>query len=162
MAQAQKKTVFVIQPFGKSSEDIYKLVSAAAAQAGVTAMSADSVIYLSTANITETIHQAILDASLLVADFTDANSNVMYEVGFAQAQKKPLIFIASSSRSIPFDLAGVPVVIYDFTNPDEFVQRLSKMIAQAVMKPEDFWKVAAESAKRPKVFISYSHSDAST
>ena len=161
MAQAQKKTMFVIQPFGKSSEDIYQLVSAAAARADVTALRADSVASLATENITETIHQAIRDASLLVANVTDANPNVMYEVGFAQAQNKPLILIASSSRSIPFDLARVRVVIYDFTNPDEFVQRLSKMIAQAVKKPEDFlfWNVVAESAKRPKVFISYSHSD---
>jgi TIR domain len=161
MAQVQKKTLFVIQPFEKSSEDIYQLVSAAAAQAGVTTVSVDSVVYSGTAKITEAIHQAIRDASLLVADFTDANLNVMYEVGFAQAQNKPLILIASSSRSIPFDLAGLPLVIYDFTNPDEVVQRLSKMIAQALKKPEDFLfgKVEAESAKRPKVFISYSHSD---
>jgi len=161
MAQAQKKTLFVIQPFGKSSDDIYQLVSAAAAQAGVTALRADSVESLGTANITGSILKAILDASLFVADVTDANLNVMYEVGFAQAQNKPLILIASSSRKIPSDLASARVVIYDFTNPDEFVQRLSKMIAQAIKEPEYFlfWKVEAESAKRPKVFISYSHSD---
>jgi nucleoside 2-deoxyribosyltransferase len=161
-AMAQKKTLFVIQPFGKSSEDIYQLVSAAAAQASVAAIRADSVVAHATTHITETIHRAILDASLVAADVTDANPNVMYEVGYAQAQNKPLILIASSSRSIPFDLASVRVVIYDATNPGEFVQRLSKAIAQALKTPEDFLfsKLVAESAKRPNVFISYSHSDA--
>ncbi len=138
MAAAQKKTLFVIQPIGKSSEDIYQLVSAAAAQANITALRADSVVGLGTGNITETIQEAIVSASVLVADVTDANPNVMYKVGFAHAQNKPLILIASSSRSIPFDLASVRVVIYDITTPGEFVQRLSKQIAQAVKKPEDF------------------------
>jgi nucleoside 2-deoxyribosyltransferase len=159
---AQKQTVFVILPFGKSSDAIYQLVSAAAVHASVTALRADSVVYGGTANIIEAIQQAMLAASMVVADVTNANANVMYEVGYALGQNKPVILIASSSRSIPSDLAHLRVVIYDLTNPSEFVQRLSKMIAQVVRKPEDFLlsKVAAESAKRPQVFISYSHSDA--
>jgi TIR domain len=161
MPTAQKKTLFVIQPSGTSSGEIYQLITAAAAKASIAVLRAESVVGLGTPNIMETIHHAILAASLLVADVTNASPNVMYEVGFATAQNKPLILIASSSRNIPFDLASLRVVIYDMTNPGEFVERLSKMITHAVKRPEHFLssKAAAESAKRPNVFISYSHSD---
>src|SRR5262249_30999661 len=144
------------------SDAIYQLVSAAAVQASVTALRLDSLSNLGIATVIEATHQAMLTASMFVADVTNANANVMYEVGYALGQNKPVILIASSSRSIPADLANLRVVIYDLTNPSEFVQRLSKMIAQVVRKPEDFLpsKVAAESAKHPHVFISYSHSDA--
>jgi hypothetical protein len=98
---------------------------------------------------------------LLIADITNANPNVMYEVGFAQAQKKPLILIASSSRSIPFDLAGFRVLIYDLHDPVEFIDRLARLIQQALKAPDAFIseEFAAGRAKRPNVFVSYSHSD---
>jgi len=162
VAANQNSTLFVIQSTRESSENVLLLVGAAAAQAGVAVLRVDSVVGLDTSNITESVHQIIITATLVLADVTDASPHIMYEVGYAQAQNKPLILIAGSSRSIPFDLASVRVLIYDVASPDEFVQRLSKMITQALEMPEEFLfaKVAAESAKRPKVFISYSHSDA--
>lgn len=82
-------------------------------------------------------------------------------VGFAQSQEKPLLLIARGSRSIPFDLAQFPVVIYDSTNTNEFVERLSKSIIQVLKTPSAFLfeKVVAEREKSPNVFISYNHSD---
>jgi hypothetical protein len=115
------------------------------------------------ASIVESIHRAIQDSPLLIADVTDANPNVMYEVGLAQAQKKPLILIASSSRAIPFDLAGVRVLIYDIRDHREFVERLSRTIQEAIKEPDpyvfEFLSIEKERKGRPNVFISYSHSD---
>ncbi len=150
--------IFVIQPFENAAVG-YNLISAAAAKADAVVFRADSI--QTGANIMENIHQAIQTAALVIADVTNANPNVMYEVGVAQAQKRPLILIAGSSRSIPFDLAGVRVLIYDLNSPLEFVDRLARSIQQAIKQPDSFvlTAVAADRRTRPKVFISYNHSD---
>ncbi len=153
-------SAFVIQPFDKSFEGVYDLIRSATAIAGVAVLRPDSMTS-SGRTITEDIHQAIQSASLVIADITNANPNVMYEVGFAQAQNKPLLLVAANSRAIPFDLAGFFVFIYDLSSPSDFVQRLARSILQAVEKPEEFLtaRIAAEREKHPSVFISYSHSD---
>jgi hypothetical protein len=155
MSQPQ---IFVIQPF-ENAQVGYNLISAAAGKAGAVVFRADSI--QTDANIMENIHQAIQTATLIIADVTNANPNVMYEVGFAQAQKRPLILIAGSSRSIPFDLAGIRVLIYDLNSPLEFVDRLARSIQQAIKQPDSFVlpEVSADRGSRPNVFISYNHSD---
>lgn len=157
---SKKHQIFLIQPFDKSAEGIYDLIRAAATAANAAVARADSVVSAGS-DIVSSIESAIQAASLLIADVTNANPNVMYEIGFARAQNKPLLLIASNSRSVPFDLARVRVVIYDLANPNEFVERLSKSIIQALKTPSAFLfeRAAAEREKNPNVFISYSHSD---
>jgi hypothetical protein len=157
---SKKHQIFVIQPFDESSEGIFHLIRSAAAKTDADVVRADSAVTPGD-NIIAGIQSAIRASSLLIADVTNANPNVMYEVGFAQAQNKPLLLIARGSRSIPFDLAQFPVVIYDSTNTNEFVERLSKSIIQALKTPSSFLfeQVAAEREKNPNVFISYNHSD---
>src|SRR5437660_309932 len=118
--------IFVIQPFDKSSEGVYKLIRAAAAVVNADVARLDSIA--DAVDVPDNIHLVIQAASLIVADVTHANPNVMYEIGLARALNKPLLLIASNSRSIPFDLARVRVVIYDVTSPNEFVDRLAKSI----------------------------------
>lgn len=111
----------------------------------------------------ETILSAIGNAALLIADLSDANPNVMYEVGFARSQNKPLIVISNNTRNVPFDLAGIPVLIYDLKAPREFIDRLAETIKAAVRAPDTFafGKVVADSENRRSVFISYCHTDRS-
>jgi hypothetical protein len=160
-ASKSRKTLFFVAPSSKSSDPLYQLVVAAAANSSITALRTDSVIGLGTFSVSEEIEKAIVAAALIVADVGDANPNVMYEVGIAQAKGKPLILIAGSSRSIPFDLARFHVVIYDVDNPEEFVSRMGRMIAQAVSQPSAYRaeRAATEASRAPNVFISYSHTD---
>jgi hypothetical protein len=157
----RKPQIFVIQSFSKATEGVYDLIASAAAKANASVYRADSIS--AGANIVESIHRAIQEAQLLIADVTDANPNVMYEVGFTRAQKKPLLLIASSSRAIPFDLAGVRVLIYDIRDPREFIDRLSRTIQEAIKEPDpyvfEFLSIEEDRKKRPNVFVSYSHSD---
>src|ERR1039457_2854652 len=130
----KKPHVFVIQPFGKEADAVYQLISSAGARAGLTVFRADSIVAGSP--IVQNILDAIRDTPLLIADVTNANPNVMYEVGLAQAQNKPLILVSGSGSSIPFDLRGVRVLIYDLRSADEFVDRLAKTIEHALKTPE--------------------------
>src|SRR5437870_387965 len=51
--------------------------------------------------------QAIQRADLLIADITESNPNVMYEIGFAHALRKPVLFLAQANfTKIPTDIEG--------------------------------------------------------
>jgi len=158
----KRPKIFVIQSFSTASEHIFGLIASAAAKVNVVLYRADTIP--AGANFIQGIQEAIQSADLIIADVTDANPNVMYEIGSAQAHKKPLILISGSSRSIPFDLASLLVLIYDrddLSSSSEFINRLSNRIAQALKTPEAFIFPEAETEqdKRQKVFISYSHHD---
>jgi hypothetical protein len=64
------------------------------------------------------VYQNITRADLVVADITGGNPNVMYEVGFAHALRKPVILLADrTTPNIPHDLAGRLVIINDPAEP---------------------------------------------
>jgi hypothetical protein len=161
MATTTKKTLFVAQPIGPGADAVYQLITAAGAGQKLSVQRADTIVAAGSI-ISEGIERAIAVASIVIADVTDANPNVMYEVGLAQARNKPLLLVATSSRSIPFDLARFRVVIYDATSPEEFVSRLSRSIAEALTSPTRFRaeSTSRERERRPNVFVSYSHNDA--
>jgi hypothetical protein len=64
--------------------------------------------------------KAIERADLIIADVTGGNPNVMYEVGFAHAMRRPVfLIIQRRAGHIPFDLAGDFFLVYDPSKPDE-------------------------------------------
>jgi hypothetical protein len=64
--------------------------------------------------------KAIERADLIIADVTGGNPNVMYEVGFAHAMRRPVfLIIQRGAGHIPFDLAGDFFLVYDPAKPDE-------------------------------------------
>lgn len=155
----KKPIIFVSQPYSEADDRLFEIISSAAARAGATTVRSDGVPH--DKDILSGIHEAIRNAHLIIADVSDANSSVMYEVGLAQAEQKPLIFLAESSRSVPFDLAGLHIIIYDLRSPSEIITRLVKAIVDATKSPDTFQLVSAsvERNKLQRVFISYSHHD---
>lgn len=154
-----KPKIFVIQSFGKETDAVYELISSAAAKAGVFVYRAD--LLDTKDSVLNSIHEAIHSSSLVIADVTNANPNVMYEVGFARAKNIPLILISNASRRVPYDLVKSPVLIYDLSNSSESIESLVRWIKNALKNPDSFLfsQAVAEQEKRQKVFISYSHHD---
>jgi nucleoside 2-deoxyribosyltransferase len=58
---------------------------------------------------------AISGADFVIADVTDASPNVMYELGYVHALRKPTIMLAESDAidSVPSDLLGYRFLTYD-------------------------------------------------
>jgi len=54
-------------------------------------------------------------ATLCIADVTDANPDVMWEVGFAAALGKPVVAISQGSDKLPFDVKDVRTLTYSRT-----------------------------------------------
>lgn len=82
----------------------------------------------------ENVHKYILESDFCLADITGMNPNVMYEVGFARALDKELIFITQAKKSYPIDVSNY--VITTYTNNDTgleiLVQKLAGYFKEAI------------------------------
>jgi len=59
------------------------------------------------------IKRHVSEAAVVIAEITPLNANVFYEVGYADALKKPLILLAQKGTKLPFDVQGYRTVFYD-------------------------------------------------
>jgi nucleoside 2-deoxyribosyltransferase len=79
------------------------------------------------------IESTITKCDVVIADITDSNPNVMYEVGFSRGARKPVLLIrevqAKEAQSeYPSDLAGVFVLNYNVDNLDSIADDLVYLI----------------------------------
>lgn len=102
--------VFVLMPFDVRLKNTFYAIEQAASKLGVKIERADDPPTSDT--IIRRIYQGIETADLVLADLTDKNTNVFYEVGFAHAIGKPVAFLAPSVEYVPFDLRAYPIGIY--------------------------------------------------
>lgn len=67
--------------------------------------------------IARSIVRHIWEADLVVADLTDLNPNVLYELGIVHAMlKQNVIVVARTGQKLPFDLAHYRTLFYDDSN----------------------------------------------
>src|SRR5262249_42966550 len=131
-----EKQVVVLQPFGKETDALFALIVEATGKAGVRLVRADTVS--EKAVTVGSFFSVIQQSWLVIADVSNGNPNVMYELGFAQGLRKPIVLVATGIRSVPFDLASRRVVIYDPQAAGDFVARLGQAIQEVGAHPESF------------------------
>jgi hypothetical protein len=68
--------------------------------------------------ITHQIIERLIDDDLVIADLTNLNPNVFYELAVRHAARKPVITLMTKAQTIPFDVKDVRTVFYDLTDPD--------------------------------------------
>ena len=80
-------------------------------------------------------------SSLVIADVSAGNPNVLYELGYANALRKPTILIRSSldASDLPSDLQRNFYLPYDPSQPEQLARDLRRLIRDQV-------EVAAEVA----------------
>ena len=64
-------------------------------------------------NILRDVLEGIVHKDLIIADLTNANPNVFYELGIAHATRKPVILVTQSIEEVPFDLQSYRLIEYD-------------------------------------------------
>ncbi|HSE63208.1 MAG TPA: hypothetical protein VLG15_06310, partial [Thermoanaerobaculia bacterium] len=105
---------FVLMPFSDKARALYDdNIRPTVEKGGLRCERADDIV--STGLITHDIWERINRARLLIAELTDRNPNVFYELGLAHALSKDVILITQSMDSVPFDLQAVRCLCYDFT-----------------------------------------------
>jgi hypothetical protein len=80
--------------------------------------------------IMEQIQKEIRSADLIIADVTEQNPNVYYEIGYAQALGKPIIFITQDISKVPFDIQHQRCIKYSYE--PRAVRRLEAALLKSV------------------------------
>lgn len=102
---------FVIMPFGEGFDEVYTFfIAETLTAAGYEVVRADNV--RAQQNILKDIVLGLARSDLVVADLTDSNPNVFYELGIAHGLRRPVILLAQRIDEVPFDLRSYRVISY--------------------------------------------------
>ena len=112
MPANKKKLCFVLMPFKDEMKEVYwKAIKPACEQAGFRCLRVDEL--KGTYNINRKIIQHIFTSNAIVADLTDWNPNVFYEMGVAHAIDNKTIMIIQKKDELPFDVHTYRCIKYD-------------------------------------------------
>lgn len=116
-------TCFVIQPFdnGKYDKRYKGVFKPAIVAAGLEPYRVDHDTSVEIP--IRAIEDGIKDATACLAEISEDNANVWYELGYAMALGKPVIIVCSAERArFPFDIQHRHVIRYRSEGPEDFVE----------------------------------------
>lgn len=107
-----RRTVFASMPFKPQYEDVYWFAMAAAAEAiDATCVRVDREDF--DGDISARITSDIESAVAVIADMSESNPDVLYEVGYARRHGTPCVQICSTSlEDLPFNVRNVNTLAY--------------------------------------------------
>ena len=119
----QKKPCFVISPIGpdnsetrKKADQVLRHIIKKALSDTYAVERADDIS--KPGLITLQVIERLMKAPMVVADLTDANANVYYELAIRHFVKKPVVHLIAEGQDPLFDVAQMRYIRYDLTNPD--------------------------------------------
>src|SRR5206468_1529907 len=132
----ERKPCFVISPIGdvgsptrKRADQVMKhVIRPAPERCGYHAQRSDEISQPGI--ITNQIIQKLLEVPLVIADLTERNANVFYEVAIRHLVRKPLVQIIEVSEQIPFDLSASRMIKIDYRDLDSVEEARNALISQ--------------------------------
>lgn len=107
----EKPKLFVAMPFSDDHRDEYDIAFVESAHAhGFICERLDMESFVG--DVTGEIAKRIRASCGIIALLSDTNPNVFFEVGYAMALDKPIIFVARKGQTIPFDVRNQRRVTY--------------------------------------------------
>ena len=124
MTDTNEKICFVIAPIGKPESETRKrsdqvlqhIIRPAVESCGYKAVRADEID--EPGIITNQIIRHVIDDPLVIADLTEQNANVFYELAIRHVTCKPLVQIINKVEDIPFDIRPMRTIQVNHQNPD--------------------------------------------
>lgn len=128
---------FVVAPIGEEGSKIREhsdnllnyVIEPAVSKHGYKAVRADKIS--DPGLITHQVIEHVVESPLVIADLTDNNPNVFYELAIRHAFQKPYIQLIDKSDDIPFDVADIRTIKIDLSDPgsvDEAKREIAKQI----------------------------------
>ena len=141
MTDTNEKICFVIAPIGKLGSDTRKrsdqvlqhIIRPAVESCGYKAVRADCIA--NPGIITNQIIRHVVDAPLVIADLTEQNANVFYELAIRHFFRKPFVQIIDKVEDIPFDLSAMRTIQVDYQN-SESVEEAKNQIKKQIQSLE--------------------------
>lgn len=89
-------------------------------------------------DITDQVIEKLLNADLVIANLTQVNPNVMYELAVRHASRKPVVIVFENDTKLPFDIAGQRAVPYEhtFEGLQQLEEDLEKVVTKALQESE--------------------------
>src|SRR3954468_655555 len=135
-----ERTCFVISPIGDDDSEIRKrsdlllnyIVRPAAEPHHLTVIRSDEIV--EPGMISSQVIEHMLRDAIVVADLTDHNANVFYELALRHSFHKPVIQLIMSGQQIPFYGAPLRTIQYGMSVPDTFraMEQLRQQIGSAL------------------------------
>lgn len=139
---------FVIMPFATEFDDVYQSIRAgvegSVPSESITCQRLDEI--KGAGRITDDLLRELQESVVCVADVTGCRPNVMWEVGYAMALKKPILVVTQELRELPFDIKDLRTIGY---NRQSLVQTLQKPLADAFRDTLGRYAVRSESRRVP-------------
>lgn len=133
-----KSNCFIMMPFAEEFNPVFEDAIRPAVEAcNLHAVRADQI--LAPVAIADDIRKAIADSLMCIADLTNLNRNVVYEVALAHAQGKPVILVTQDSPEfLPFDLRHFRVLRYAATREgyEKLRETLGLSLSAVIGAPE--------------------------
>jgi len=135
------KFCFMICPFGAPGSDVRKrsdllleyIVKPSVEDLGYRVERAD--ISAEPGIVTVNVIQHLIEDDLVVADITDRNPNVFYELAIRHAILKPYVQAISTGQVVPFNIQEIQTVVYDLTDVESI-----KRAIRVINKQVDFYE----------------------
>ena len=140
----KKKICFIITPIGNETDPIRRHIDGLIDECIVPVIHEKYDVHVShrmsmPGSITNQIIAEIYNADLVVANLTNLNANVMYELAFRHAIRKPAIIIMQKdSGTLPFDSISERTIFYtnDFKGAIELKENIKNAI-EALKNADD-------------------------
>lgn len=123
--------IFVIMPFSDEFETIYEhYITPCAQELGLTVKLGKDPF--SGKDIVHDIWSLLNTCRLVIADCTNRNPNVFYELGMAHTLDKRVIMLTRDAKDLPFDVAGKRAIEYQY-DPAK-LPKLKSELKEAIKK----------------------------
>ena len=136
MTEEAERVCFVIAPIGepqsetrrRSDQTLRHIIAPAVEAKGYATIRADQIS--EPGIITSQIIQHTVNDALVIADLTDRNPNVFYELALRHAVCRPFIQVARCGEQLPFDVVGTRTIFFDLHDPDSIDEAKSNIVDQ--------------------------------
>lgn len=133
----QKRTCFIITPIGDESDPIRRHIEGIIDTVIEPVLGNDYKINVAhrlfeVGSINKQIITLIYESDLVIANLTERNPNVMYELAFRHTLGKPAIMMAEKDTKLPFDVLAERTIFYknDIQGASEAKAELKKYVQQ--------------------------------
>jgi len=139
-----KKTCFIISPLGNDDSNtrraadglINSVIRPLLSELDFNVVAPHEID--SPGSITSQVIRQLLNADLVIANLTELNPNVMYELAVRHAKKLPVVCVVEFGTILPFDIATERTIFFnnDMAGVIELKAKLHKMSLEALQESE--------------------------
>ena len=151
-----KKKCFVITPIGDSNTEIRRHIDGIIDQAIEPALGQKYDIEVAhrkyeIGSINDRVIRSVLDSDLVIANLTNTNPNVMFELAIRYSFGKPAIVIAEKGTKLPFDVIDENTIFYvnDPTGANDLKQSIIEYEKNINLDKEDYGPIFKVANKIP-------------